>query len=260
MQELNLEYCTSRYNAVFKFEGGDQNKNIAIHQLKNKKILVGISVGKEYHEGGKFAATVELINKHNFQSCDILVGDTLQRYNYYDSMSELKARDYCRKLGDAWLDRNSSALKNLVIPHKIIRWDELMLFREYYFHKNNILNAYAHDPNYKAAINSNIAKFIARAENNNPGCNIDSIFARSLEYLLEECPLVLPIFDNLGYDFIIYPKPISVGMAKTRELFLQDGLKNKSRWLALRFRSKSLANSLEMNEQNLLENQDILTA
>jgi len=44
------------------------------------------------------------------------------------------------------------------------------------------------------------------------------------------------LWASLGYDFIIYPKPVTPAMDKTRDLFVKDVYPAKCRWLHLRFK------------------------
>ncbi|WP_172462822.1 hypothetical protein [Legionella steigerwaltii] len=48
----------------------------------------------------------------------------------------------------------------------------------------------------------------------------------------------MPLWAKMGYDYIIYPKPLIPGMAKTRELFVADEYGDKCQWIYLRFKKK----------------------
>ncbi len=49
-------------------------------QFKNMQCMLLISVGQESHEGERFEKTIDLINS-SFESCTILLYDSLQRYS-----------------------------------------------------------------------------------------------------------------------------------------------------------------------------------
>jgi len=57
-----------------------------------------------------------------------------------------------------------------------------------------------------------------------------------LQYLIEELPIVMPLWAQMGYDFIIYPKPITPAMKKTYELFVENRYDAKCQWLYMRFK------------------------
>lgn len=212
------------------------------HEKQNlfnkKRAVLFISVGQLYHEGSKFLATIALINKYPFVQCDIVMADTLQRFNHYGRMSEQEARILSKKSGDDWLKRNDSALSIFKIKHKIIRWDELLLHPDYNDLKKCILKEYQINSTYTLALHSNVETYIERLQSLNPGCDVKNLFKFGVEYLIEECPIVMPLWAKMDYDFIIYPKPLTPGMAKTRELFVEPKFNNKCQWVYLRFKKR----------------------
>ncbi len=236
MNNNMTEHSDNHYKAVFKYEMNPNSRDV----FNSKKALLAISVGQSYHEEGKFIATIELINKQLFKQCDIVLGDTLQRYNCYGRMTPDEALIYCKQQGDQWLARNALALSNLHVPHTIIRWDELLSHQHYEKNKKFIVDAYNNDNSYKSALHSNVETYIDRLKLLNPGSDDSLLFSWGLQYLLEECPVIMPLWAEMGYDFIIYPKPLTIGMAKTRELFVSGKFDDKCRWLSLRFKKKSL--------------------
>lgn len=231
-----LEKGSANYKASFKFENDNIDKETI---FDNKKALLAISVGQPYHENGKLMATINLLNRHSFAQCDIVVGDTLQRYNYYGKMSEEEALSYCYQQGEDWLNRNSSSLAKLKIPHSIIRWNELLIHENYEKYKNKIVKAYHNEYHYKSALHSNVERYIERLKDLNPELEQDVLFSFGLGYLLEETPIIMPLWAEMGYDYIVYPKPLTVGMAKTRELFVEGKFEDKCQWVSLRFKKKS---------------------
>ena len=217
------------YKASFRLEDSPvESKEV----FENKKALLAISVGQPYHEKGKLMATIGLINKFPFNQCDIMVGDTLQRYNYYGKMSEQEARNYCYQQGDSWLNRNALILEKLAVPHLVMRWDELLGHQEYEKYKNKIIDVYQNDFSYKTALYSNAEKYLDRLKELNPESDRDSLLSFGLGYLLEEAPVIMPLWAEMGYDYIIYPKPLTIGMAKTRELFVSKKINDKCQWLS----------------------------
>lgn len=235
MQEENLVQRADTHRASFRLDIETNNKQDV---FRNKKALLFISVGQLYHEQGKFMATVELVNKYAFSRCDIVMADTLQRFNHYGRMSESDALVYTKNEGDKWLYRNANALKKIQFEHEILRWDEFLFHPDYDDLKKTVLQEYHNNEEYKAAIHANVETYIERLQKINPGCSVDTVFEFGVSYLIEECPIVMPLWARMGYDFIIYPKPLTIGMRATRKLFVEPVDGNKCQWIYLRFKKR----------------------
>lgn len=83
-----------------------------------------ISVGQPYHEGDKFAATVEWAQSR-FEKVIICVNDTLQRHNlrFEKGLPDVMALRMTEQQGREWVDRNLSSIKNLS-NYEIQHWEE----------------------------------------------------------------------------------------------------------------------------------------
>jgi tRNA-dependent cyclodipeptide synthase len=206
--------------------------------FSGKKAVLAISVGQEYHEGGKFLATIDLINKYPFERCDIVLCDTLQRHNHYARLGEENAYLFAKEAGELWLDRNAHALNRLNVSHNIIRWDTWLFHEEYNEARELVEQCYHENQDYKNAIHTNVQAFLDRASLINPDTDQEALFNHVLNYIIEECPIAMPLWAKMGYDFIIYPKAVSPAMAKTRDLFVVDQFGDKCEWIYLRFRKK----------------------
>ena len=235
LSDLYTHKASFRYSEL-DIENNSENK---IPDFTGKKALLFISVGQAYHEKGKFLATIELVNKYAFKSCDIVMADTLQRHNHRGNMGLEKTTEYSKKAGDLWLERSQHALNLFKLPHQIIRWDELLNHSDYDGLKELIVKEYHENKEYAEAIQANVLTYIDRLSLINPLTDKDTLFRHGLDYLIEECPIVMPMWAKMGYDFIIYPKPLTIGMAKTRELFLSEEDQDKCQWLYLRFKKKN---------------------
>lgn len=231
-EELNTHKASFRYSEL-DIEGDNKAKN-----FEEKKALLFISVGQAYHEKGKFLATIELVNKYPFDRCDIVMADTLQRHNHFGRMGVEKATIFSKEAGDHWLKRSAYALSKFNVPHSIIRWDDLLFHEDYAALKEKIVKAYHENEEYKHAIDTNVMTYIDRLTLINPNTDQETLFQNGLGYLIEECPIVMPMWAQMGYDYIIYPKPLTPGMAKTRELFVTDEYSDKCQWIYLRFKKK----------------------
>jgi tRNA-dependent cyclodipeptide synthase len=179
-------------------------------QFKEAKCALPISVGQPYHEGEKFKATIELINK-NFKECVIIVCDSLQRHTlaiYDEMMSEQELHQKAIVAGDQWVERNLETIKRLKIPYQIRRWDEWLLLPEYREKRQFLDKLHREDASFKEALNNTANMFLERITRRSPDLNKERILSKSLEYIKEEC-----VFDFLWlkeqFSFEIYPKPKS---------------------------------------------------
>jgi hypothetical protein len=213
------------------FQTGKLENSISFN---DKNCILGISVGQLYHEAEKFKATINLINKSNLKHCTIVVGDSLQRHN-------MIKEGYCYKtsilLGDEWLERNQKFLKELTISHRIIRWDDCLNHPKYNDYKKIIELEYKTNPLYYDSVHKTIEDFMQRNCEDYLQGKRDVIYQNSVRYLLEESAAMI-CWALDGYDYIVYPKPITSALAILYDLFIEKNCPNKIQWMALRFRKK----------------------
>ena len=206
--------------------------------FSGKTCILLISVGQRYHEINKLSATIELINQYGFKSCEIVVADTLQRHNMLDELKSDKNM-LAAKQGQEWIDRNQNILTNLTVPYTVRRWDEFLGNPKYPQLKCRIRYEYHHNEEYRQAVDSTIELFLERIKSRDNNLRHERcLFSNCLEYLLEECPIIMPLWAELGYDYIIYPKKMTNAMSKTREIFVENFFPEKAIWLALKFIKK----------------------
>ncbi|CDG96849.1 conserved hypothetical protein [Xenorhabdus bovienii str. puntauvense] len=212
---------------------------------RNKTALLLISVGKSYHEGFKLAATIDKINQSGFGRCIIVVADTLQRHNYDGGKAQ---HNYAKSLalGDYWLRQNNEIIATLAIPYEIQRWDEWLRHESYRYYYDNIVNTYYTNDYYRQAVNETIRSFSERNSLITGTIEYENSFYRSLFYILEECPVIMPMWAEHGIHFIIYPRPMTSAMSKTRELFVKEQSNNYVNWLSLKFKK---IRSVDNNER-----------
>lgn len=174
--------------------------------LKARTCEVVISVGQPYHEGNKFRATLREVNKQ-FKKCTIIVSDTLQRYTLaiQDGLTKTPDDFYelSLNLGTEWIERNQHIIdEELKIPHQIVRWElfsKNSLFKD--DHKK-VKELYNTNSDYKAVIDDVAKDFLKR--NSKIDTEYAKNFAYSVEYLLEECAIVLQ-WKEFGCDYEVYP-------------------------------------------------------
>ena len=120
-----------------------------------------ISVGQPYHEGGKFEATISLINKY-FSKCVILLCDSLQRHTMmiYGNYSEDTAYEKAISEGDLWLARNKDRYAGLSMPLEIHRWDRWHKSANYVYYNNIIEGLYKENMEFRNAVYCCAKKFV----------------------------------------------------------------------------------------------------
>lgn len=203
------------------------------YEYRGSSMILLVSVGADYHEGEKLGATVDLINRGGFAHVTVAVADTLQRHNLQAGTSG--AYDESRRRGDQWLARNRPLLDLLTPESDILRWDDALADPRYPRALQDISRAYGSDSAYRSALDSTIDRFVARRERD--ARDIDRIRDGCLTYLLEEVPIIQPLWAAQGYDFVVYPQQISAAMQATRELFVAE----RAEWLPLRFKKRKSA-------------------
>ncbi|MFQ6550592.1 tRNA-dependent cyclodipeptide synthase [Aestuariibius sp. 2305UL40-4] len=149
-----------------------------------------ISVGQPYHEGEKFAATLEWC-RPRFKGVVICVNDTLQRYNamFELGLSDDVARQRSVAAGSDWIARNLGSVTDDPI-FEIRRWNDWLADPDYLETHRAILALDKTNPDFAAAISADIERIWARRHANDPEAY--SMYRRaafqelSRVYLLEE--------------------------------------------------------------------------
>ncbi|MGD9108289.1 MAG: hypothetical protein PVI75_03870 [Gammaproteobacteria bacterium] len=223
------------------FRCDEQNKQ----KMLNSNCIIHISVGQEYHEGEKFIATMDLINR-TFKSCTIMLCDTLQRHSLrikYPELSDDELYNKALALGDEWLKRNSCAYKYLSIDSKIMRWDEWLNHDEYTKYRKQIDELYKNDAEYRNKIHATINKFLERQ-----GLLNDKMSFKLCEtYILEECPILVPLWAQTGCEFIIYPRFRTAAMLATYQYFVGNTERNILQEVALKFNKRTVPKKLSFS-------------
>jgi tRNA-dependent cyclodipeptide synthase len=123
---------------------------------------LGISVGQPYHEGEKFAATVEWAARH-FEHIRVDVSDTLQRHRLIgEGASPAEAARASLRAGDRWIAEAMPVLTAGGRPFAIVRWDNWLRHPELPAVHAAYSRLAASDPVLNAAITGDIDDFIAR--------------------------------------------------------------------------------------------------
>lgn len=217
--------------------------------FKTSSCSVTISMGQKKQEGIRLGATIKEINKH-FKTCSIMVCDSLQRHNLIadstESIDILHQR--ANTLGDNWLQANKKYFELFTIPHKIIRWD-YWLCHKYYLEKKHLINlAFSSDIEFKEAFFVAATAYVNRLIKNDyiqNTCNNDIMIHGAIEYLKEECSVML-LWGDEGYNFEIYPSKRNAAMAATYTHFIKPQSPNILKPIFLEFRTRKISSN-DMN-------------
>ena len=207
-------------------------------RAQNLSATLIISPGQPYHETDKFEATIKLLNRTQFKSILILVGDTNYRITLpcYESISPETAHAKAKQVGTSWLDRNIDHIKTLEIPYKIIRWDKVLSMPKLQEFIKEIKFELSQNPAFKNEFLSSANEFVDRGKNNQI-CSDEEAIHLSLEYLIEESAAIIPLWNQLHGDMIyIYPQKILNALQATFIHFFGDT--RILNWFSLRFSTK----------------------
>lgn len=144
-------------------------------------VRLPVSVGQDYHEGAKLAATTDWARQH-FKNKIIILGDAPQRYNlmFKHGYSEEMAMAAALKAGNEWLARNRPYLHGLTIT----RWDDWKTHPEYQAAQSRINMLYTINADVHAALHTASTALWERRYAAAGGK--EQFFALSEKYLLEE--------------------------------------------------------------------------
>lgn len=208
--------------------------------FKQSNCLLTISVGQNAHEGERFLATIQLVNR-SFASCTILVGDALQRHTLAidSNLNEEELYLISLEAGRLWIERNYPYLQQLKIPWKLIRWNKWLDHPEYKSHYANVIDLYRIDLAYKNAFDIAINEFLSRytkRQNLNP--MVDYI-ATCLRFLQEECAAIC-LWVEEKCHFELYPGIRNQAMVATYERFVKPYFPDLLKFARFRYRSKEV--------------------
>ena len=211
--------------------------------LKGENYLLLISVGQQSHEGDRFAATVDLINRSSFKSCTISLYDSLQRYTMAlgGNHTPLSLYDLAHKEGDLWLERNTKYIDQLEGLKTIYRWDHWLNHQNFTDAKKNVLDLISEDESYAHTFDIAVDNYLNRYMKNELSSGLDLERAKAIchDYIVEECA-VLCLWPELQCKFEIYPNPHNDAIIATKERFIKSQDDNMLIHLPLKFINASL--------------------
>lgn len=152
---------------------------------------LGISVGQPYHEGYKFAATVEWAARH-FEHIRVDVSDTLQRHRLIGAgATPVEAGRASLRAGERWILEAMPVLAAGGRPFAIVRWNTWLRHPEFPALHRAYTRLVETDAVLGVAVARDIDDFIARQARRGP-LPADETAARaaSRAYLIEELAVV----------------------------------------------------------------------
>lgn len=224
-----------------KFKASFRNLDVNIKtRLNDKEAVLLISPDHDYHEGEKLLSIINLINKTNFQKCCVVIGDTNYRHTLSITLhnnTEKMLYSEAKRIGDNWIERNTRFLTSLQVPYKITRWDEWLNHPYYQKQRTKLEEIYNKDSFLQKAFHYSALSFVNRfAESNSIVVSQKEAINFSIDYLKEECSIIMPMWAELGIDTIIYPNKMLYAMKVTYERLVAPVYGDNLLWLTLRFK------------------------
>ena len=210
----------------------------AYQLLPQSHCVVLISVGQRVHEGEMFAATIDFVNNYAAK-CTIVVADILQRHNLQvqHQLDSQAALQESAKEGELWCRRNCQIIKELRIPWDLFHWKTWLIQPDYYKFRMQIDFLYQNNKLFQKEFENTINDFLSRRRKK--GEVILDVMAwrdACLEYLKEECTIMMPMWREEGFNYILYPREEPAAIDITRRIFVQPYSPHHLQWLALQFK------------------------
>ena len=189
-----------------------------------RRACLSISVGQPVHEGAKLTAALDWINR-NFETCIIGVSDTLQRWNLLSAPDMTMEEAYTATLqaGDAWLERNRSAIGELKIPVQIIRWDHWLQHPDFAATHEAFQNLYINNNVLRTALDQDTEEFLVRHHATNEA-DEQRLISTSRSFILEEIAVYTLLHRELP-SAKIYPSQSLEALRVVREGYVPEAPK-----------------------------------
>lgn|GEM_PF-1867776 len=202
------------------FAGGDPENR---KTFKQKRFIMPISIGQEFHENGRLRGTFERVAK-SFEGGIILVDDWLQ-YHTLGIIADIP-EDYlteiCLREGDEWLRRYKSLIDDTFGDAvEVVRWKDTTVDPPYEKNYQRVLKLLAEDPMYHEAFERNTYEFVGRLARRKPGLDQERAHERTWKYLKEECASMLGWPELFNVQVEVYPSDRNHAMAATNEMILR---------------------------------------
>ena len=168
-----------------------------------------------------------------------MVADSLIRHNLLNGvgLTEYEAHELSLIERDKWIDAQSQYLQALQVDYVVKRWDDYLAHAEYKKWRGQVDVLYETSRSCRLAFEKSILEFIKRRSQkiNMTDEYIASMALNSLEYLKEECAIIMPMWSSMGVDCVIYPSEMLDAMCFVKDVLLS---KENPRWLSVRMEKK----------------------
>jgi len=134
-----------------------------------------ISVGSPKHEGEKFRATIDWINRNAWNEAEqtgikkviVSVNGVLQRHNFVTDCADGVALAQAMKMEQQWIATHRQVVKkiNPAIDVRTIQWMEYIGDKDYVGFRNEIDAAYINIPQFAETVNADAQEFLGRQIN-----------------------------------------------------------------------------------------------
>lgn len=185
------------------------------------RIRIEISVGADYHNGPKFAAVKDLINRNHLAwlkayekrtpsaddpriaAVDLCINCTLQRYNKIaEGIDAETATREAFEEGTAWRVRHQPVIDQIQVPVTVYRWPDWTGSPGFETKLQRIRALGEADPAFRDAVNADIETILARRKKHGRQPRDEVAFRScSLDYIQEE----LAAFALMPPAVVIYP-------------------------------------------------------
>ncbi|MDP2362643.1 MAG: hypothetical protein Q8M94_02615 [Ignavibacteria bacterium] len=232
-----LTFSSKSFRATFR-----NNIQNQLHVYRKSHAILVISPTQPYYKDqAKFSAIIELINASEFKTCQIVIGDTNYQHTLkikYPNSEEAYA--VADKIGLDWINKNQSIYSKLNMPYDLTRWREWVLNDKYAYHRKKLDIAYDKDCALKDAFFASANDFVLRNAETLGINELNRLYAfeNCLEYLKEECAIMMPLWAEMKIPFIIYPSKMLQAMEETYRKLVIPHYPVHPHWLSIRCASK----------------------
>ena len=165
------------------------------------------------------------------------VADTLQRHNKHGKSRARRSPPRSATATPGW---RATARAGLEAPVTISRWNQELASDRYAELRQQVDQLYRESEDLRGAIEATIGVFIERLRLRDPDADVERAAAQCREYILEEVPIILPLWAEEGYDYVIYPQQMTNAMATARRLLIEPHAPDRVHWLPLKFKKRGI--------------------